>query len=95
VASATTFAGAVTTGGVLSTTYTSPVNGTLETAGVIAPEFVRSSRIVPDPVPVETVTIQSVPEPETLLIEAPVRPDVTSVNADASTPVTGSANSTA
>jgi len=42
-------------------------------AGVV---LLRSRRIVPEPEPVLTVTVQVVPEPDTPLTEAPLTPVV-------------------
>jgi hypothetical protein len=49
-----------------------------------------SSRIVPDSVPVLTVTVRVDPEPETVPIEAPETPVVVSAKSAAATGETGS-----
>ncbi len=52
--------------------------------------LVRFSPSVPEPVPVLAVTVQLVPEPLTLVMEAPARlPPATRVKLEALKPVTG------
>jgi hypothetical protein len=63
----------------------------LEAVSVIAGEaLLRSSRIVPEPEPVLTVTVQVVPEPDMPLTEVPLTPVVFKVKLLVVTPETDS-----
>jgi len=67
----------------------------LEAVSVIAGEaLLRSSRIVPEPEPVLTVTVLVVPEPDMPLTEAPLTPVVLREKLPVATPVTDSLNVT-
>src|SRR3954464_10441281 len=55
---------------------------------------VRLTPSVPEPVPVEAVTVQIAPLPVTLLMDAPATPVAASVKSFASTPLTCSENVT-
>jgi hypothetical protein len=84
-----------TVGAVLSTVRMVPllkvaIRGLVAVSVIDGVVLLKSSRIVPEPVPVLTVTVQVVPEPDTLVTEAPVTPVVFKEKLPVATPETGS-----